>query len=414
MRAVDELSRDGGVVAACLAMMIPRASFSRRRGPRYGPPRHRATPARALSFKERRDVLDVLHSDEFVDQSPREVWATLLGRGDHLCSVRTMYRILRAEGETGERRAQRTHPEYRKPELLATGPNQLWSWDITRLRGPRKWTYYYLYVVLDVFSRYVVGWMVADRENATLAKRLLAQTLAKQSIQPGQLVIHQDRGAPMTAKTVLQMYADLSVGPSYSRPHVSDDNPYSEAQFKTLKYRPGYPDRFGSPEDVHAFCRPFFAWYNTEHCHSGIAYMTPETVHHGHADRFQRERQAALDAAFEAHPERFVNGPPRPPALPREAWINPPTAVAPPAEPVTPVPFPSLERATYESIPTLHGSSLENEAPGCPRLDDRQPARPVPSPTEGPPHQPTAPKGRATPPTRPRSAAPLPSTTVAH
>ena len=412
MIATDELAGAVGVVAACLTMMIPRASFSRRRRPRHGPPRRRATPARALSIQDRDCVLEVLHSEEFVDQSPQEVYATLLARGAHLCSVRTMYRILDAEGETGERRAQRTHPEYRKPELLATGPNQVWSWDITRVRGPRKWTYYYLYVVLDIFSRYVVGWMVADHENATLAKRLLTQTFTKQAIEPGQLIIHQDRGAPMTSKTVLQMYADLSVGPSYSRPHVSDDNPYSEAHFKTLKYRPGYPDRFGSKEDVHAFCRPFFSWYNTEHHHSGIAYMTPASVHYGLADSLQLERQSTLNAAFAAHPERFVNGPPRAPERPREAWINPPAS---PGDPITPGPAQPTKATAEERIDGLESNIPKNEAPGRPRFDDLHPARPVPSPQEDPPPGATPLKAPCVPPlTRPLPAAAPLSTTVAH
>jgi len=412
MTAVDELAGAVGVVAACLTMMIPRASYSRRRRPRHGPPRPRATPARALSLQDREGVLEVLHSEEFVDQSPQEVYATLLARGDHLCSPRTMYRILGAEGETAERRAQRTHPEYRKPELLATGPNQVWSWDITRMRGPGKWTYYYLYVVIDIFSRYVVGWMVADHENATLASRLLTQTLSKQAIEPGQLIIHQDRGAPMTSKTMLQMYADLSVEPSYSRPHVSDDNPYSEAQFKTLKYRPGYPERFGSMEDAHAFCRPLFTWYNAEHHHSGIAYMTPEAVHYGQAERLQLVRQSTLDAAFATHPERFVNGPPRAPELPRAAWINPPAL---PGEPITPGPTEPMKAGAEEQIRDFQGDPGENEALRCPRFDDRHPGRPVPSPQEDLPAEATTSKSRRAPAlTRPHPpAAPL-STTVAH
>jgi len=357
MRATEKLAGAVGIVAACLAMMIPRASFYRRRTPRYGPPRVRPTPPRALSADNRQDVLDVLHSDEFVDKSPVAVWATILDRGAHPCSVRTMYRILASEGESRERRAQRTHPEYHKPELLALGPNQVWSWDITKLRGPAKWTYFYLFVVLDIFSRYVVGWMVADHENGSLAKRLLEETCAKQAIQPGQLIIHQDRGTPMTSKTVTQMYADLSVEPSYSRPHVSDDNPYSEAQFKTLKYRPDFPHRFGSIEDATAHCRSFFPWYNTEHRHSGIAYLTPEVVHYEIAEPVLRRRQATLNAAFAAHPERFVNGPPQVRQLPAAAWINPPTKTASPG-PVTP----TLELPATTESPKGPGEDPQDHA----------------------------------------------------
>lgn len=328
MRAAQNLAGAVGVVAACLAMMVSRATFYRARTPRYGPLRPRPTPRRALSIEDRQEVLDVLHSEEFLDKSPVAVWATLLDRLIHLCSVRTMYRILASVGESRERRAQRTHPQYHKPELLATGPNQVWSWDITKLRGPAKWTYFYLFVVIDIFTRYVVGWMVADRENGSLAKHLLEETCAKEAIPPGQLIIHQDRGTPMTSKTLGQMYVDLSVGSSYSRPHVSDDNPYSESQFKTLKYRPDFPDRFGCSQDATAHCRKFFLWYNTEHRHSGIGYLTPETLHYGNAKAALAKRQVALDLAFAAHPERFVHGPSRVPALPTEAWINPPVEPA--------------------------------------------------------------------------------------
>jgi putative transposase len=284
-------------------------------------------------------VLDELHCEEFIDRSPAEVHATLLDRGVHHCSVRTMYRILEQVGENSERRAQRTHPEYHKPELLAVRPNEVWSWDITRLRGPRKWTYYYLYVVTDIFSRYVPGWMVADRETASLAKRLLAETYEKQGIAPGQLTLHNDRGAPMTAKTTAQLLAELGVEPSFSRPHVSDDNPFSEAQFKTLKYQPAFPDRFGSIDHAVAFCRRFFRYYNTEHRHSGIAYLTPEDVHAGRGEEVLARRQAALDAAYAANPERFVRGHPLAPQLPREVWINPPDLSASRGSgPITPLP----------------------------------------------------------------------------
>jgi len=269
-------------------------------------------------------VLGHLHSERFQDRSPAEVYATLLDEGRYFCAIRTMYRILEEAGESRERRDQLTHPPYTKPELLATGPNQLWSWDITKLLGPAKWTYFYLYVILDVFSRYVVGWMVADREGKELAKHFIAATYKKQGILPGQLTLHADRGSSMKSKPVAFLLADLGVTKTHSRPHVSDDNPFSESQFKTLKYRPEFPDRFGSLQDAREFCQTFFPWYNVEHHHSGIGLLTPEVVHYLRAEEVRASRQQTLDAAFAAHPERFVRKPPQPPALPTEVWINPP------------------------------------------------------------------------------------------
>src|ERR687898_3414990 len=251
-------------------------------------------------------------------------YATLLDEGVYHCSILTMYRILDDHGEVRERRDQLRHPVYSKPELLAEGPNQVWSWDITKLLGPAKWTYFYLYVILDVFSRYVVGWMVAHREQAELAERLIAETLAKQQVPAGQLTLHADRGSSMTSKPVAFLLADLGVTKTHSRPHVSNDNPYSESQFKTLKYRPGFPDRFGSIQDARAFCQQFFGWYNAEHRHAGIAMMTPEAVHYGHAAQLHQVRAAVLAGAYAAHPERFVRKPPLPKPLPTAVWINPP------------------------------------------------------------------------------------------
>jgi putative transposase len=235
-----------------------------------------------------------------------------------------MYRLLRAQGETGDRRRHATHPPRVKPELLATKPNQVWSWDITKLAGPAKWTWFYLYVILDIYSRYAVGWMVAHREAAALAERLLADTLAAQGVEPGQLTIHADRGASMTAKPVAMLLADLGVTKSHARPHVSNDNPYSESHFKTLKHHPTFPDRFGCIQDARGFCQTFFGWYNFEHRHSGIALLTPADVHHGHAEQITLARGAVLDAAYAAHPERFVGKPPQPPRLPEAVWINQP------------------------------------------------------------------------------------------
>jgi len=283
----------------------------------------RAHP-RALSVAERTAVLDVLHAPRFQDAASAAVYATLLDEGTYLASERTMYRLVAAEGETRPRRDQLVHPSYAKPELLATAPNQVWSWDITKLLGPAKWTYYYLYVILDIYSRYVVGWMVAHREHADLAERLIAETMTKQRVPAGQLTLHADRGSSMTSKPVAFLLADLGVTKTHSRPHVSNDNPYSEAQFKTLKYRPGFPDRFASIEQARAFCQDFFRWYNAEHRHSGIGLLAPEVVHYGQAQAAYDARSQVLVAAHDAHPERFVRQAPRPPQLPTAAWINPP------------------------------------------------------------------------------------------
>ena len=236
-----------------------------------------------------------------------------------------MYRVLEEDGATRERRDQLTHPQYRKPELLASAPNQLWSWDITKLRGPAKWTYFYLYVILDVFSRYVVGWMVAPRESAELAKKLIEESCEKQDIQPSQLTLHADRGSAMRSKPVALLLADLSVTKTHSRPYTSNDNPYSESQFRTMKYRPEFPDRFGCIQDSRAFCQTFFPWYNDEHRHSGIGMMSPSMVHHGAAVTIRENRQLVLNAAYRDHPERFVRRPPSPPQLPKEVWINRPS-----------------------------------------------------------------------------------------
>jgi len=322
IQAVPEL----GPVAACGAFSVSRASLHRLRNPPLAStgPRPRPSPPRALTTEERVNVLGHLHAERFQDRSPAEVYSTLLDEGVYCCSIRTLYRILAGEGEARERRDQLTHPPYQKPQLLATGPNQLWSWDITKLLGPAKWTYFYLYVILDVFSRYVVGWMVADREGKELARQFIAETCGKQQIDPGQLTLHADRGSSMTSKPVALLLADLGVTKTHSRPHVSDDNPFSESQFKTLKYRPGFPDRFASKEHARSFCQQFFPWYNIEHHHSGLGLLTPEVVHTQRAEQVRDLRQHTLDAAFAAHPERFVRKPPQPPALPTEVWINPP------------------------------------------------------------------------------------------
>ena len=313
-----------GVAAACEALGVSRASFYRQQQPRSIEPKSRPRPTRSLSQAEQQKVLEVLHSERFVDQSPAEVYATLLDEGIYLCSLRTLYRILAEHEEVRERRNQRRHPVYQKPQLLATGPNQLWSWDITKLPGPGKYTYFHLYVILDVFSRYVVGWMVAHRESEILAERLIRLTCQKQQIQPQQLTLHADRGSSMRSKTVALLLSDLGITKSHSRPHVSNDNPFSEAQFKTLKYQPQFPKQFGSIEDARTFCHPFFDWYNHDHHHSGIGWLTPAMLHYGQAEHVVQQRQQVLLAAYLAHPERFVQGQPSPPSVPTEVWINPP------------------------------------------------------------------------------------------
>lgn len=322
MTLVAETSSVDGIVATCEALAVSRSSYYRQLQPKVvavRPPSNRA-----LSLAERGAVLEVLHEDRFVDLAPAQVYATLLDEGRFHCSERTMYRILAANHEVRERRDQRTHPPYVAPELLATGPNQLWSWDITKLKGPVKWTYFQLYVVMDVFSRYVVGWMVALNESATLAERLIAASCERQGIAPGQLNLHADRGSSMRSQLVAQLLADLGVTKTHSRPHVSDDNPFSEAQFKTLKYRPEFPDRFGCIQDARSHCADFFRWYNGEHYHSGIGLYTPQDVHYGRAALLAEQRAAVLMAAHVAHPERFTGGCPKPPALPTVVWINKP------------------------------------------------------------------------------------------
>jgi len=315
-----------GVAPVCQALAVPRASYYRWRHPpakEAGSVRPRRVP-RALPAAERTQVLALLHDARFVDLPPAEVYATLLDEGKYVCSIRTMYRILQEHAEVRERRRQLRHPRAQAPELLATGPNQLWSWDITKLKGPVKWTYFYLYVILDVFSRYVVGWMAAYRESATLAQRLIEETCARQGIAKGQLTIHADRGSAMISKSVAFLLADLGVTKTHSRPQVSNDNPFSESQFKTLKYHPAFPDRFGSLPDTRSFLLDFFLWYNTMHHHSALGWLTPYDVHHGLAEQRLVQRTAVLQTAFAAIPERFVRGLPTPPALPRAVWINKP------------------------------------------------------------------------------------------
>ena len=321
---IEDYRSQTGIQPLCDALDVPRATLYRRRKPPEIAEQKRPLSPLALSGPERQQVLAVLHSDRFIDCPPAQVYATLLDEGQYLCSTRTMYRILADQNEIRERRDVRQHPQYAKPELLATGPNQVWSWDITKLKGPQKWTYFYLYVILDIFSRYVVGWMVAPRESSTLAKRLIQDSYDKQGVEADQLTVHADRGASMTSKQVANLMADLGITKTHSRPHVSNDNPFSESQFKTLKYRPAFPDRFGGLQDSRVFCVDFFDWYNTEHRHSGIGFYRPVDVHYGRTGILQKQRQKALDQAYLAHPERFVRKPPQASEPPQAVWINPP------------------------------------------------------------------------------------------
>jgi putative transposase len=328
MEAIRAAASDlGGIKPACEALGASRATHYRRSRPKFGPRRRPSSP-RALSADERAQVLETLNSERFGDQAPSEVHAALLDEGRYQCSVRTMYRILEQSTGVRERRDQLRHPHFTKPELRAAAPNQVWSWDITKLLGPTKWSYYYLYVILDIYSRYVVGWLLAHRESAELARRLILETCAKERVEVGQLGLHADRGPSMTSKTVAQLLADLGITKTHSRPHVSNDNPFSESQFKTMKYRPDFPDRVGSLEDGRSFCVDYFEWYNNHHHHSGLGFLTPAQVHHGLAPDALLHRQAVLERAYNAHPERFPRGAPTVAAPPSEVWINPPQHLA--------------------------------------------------------------------------------------
>jgi putative transposase len=334
-KTIAELTGIVGVKAACAAVGESRARHYRRHRKSPAPVRLErvaTTQPRALSELEREEVRAVLNSDSHVDEAPATVYAKLLDEGIYLASVPTMYRILREHGEVGDRRRHATHPAKAKPELVATKANEIYTWDITKLHGPEKWTYFYLYTILDIYSRYVPGWMLARAERASLAEALIAETVEKQNINKGQLTIHADRGSAMIAKPVAHLMADLGVTKSHSRPHVSNDNPYIESHFRTLKYRPDFPKAFGSYEDAHGHCSRFFTWYNDDHRHSGIGYHTPADLHYGRAERVREHRGRVLDAAYAAHPERFVRKAPEPPKLPSIAWINEPKEDATAAE----------------------------------------------------------------------------------
>ena len=351
MEAVRAAAPDlGGIKPACEALGASRATHYRRSRPKLGP-RRRPNSPRALSVDERARVLETLNSERFADQAPAEVHAALLDEGRYQCSVRTMYRILEQSTGVRERRDQLRHPHFPKPELRATAPNQVWSWDITKLLGPTKWSYYYLYVILDIYSRYVVGWLLAHRESAELARRLILETCKKERVELGQLGLHADRGPSMTSKTVAQLLADLGITKTHSRPHVSNDNPFSESQFKTMKYRPDFPDRVGSLEHGRGFCTDYFDWYNNHHHHSGLGFLTPVQVHHGLAPSVLLHRQAVLERAYDEHPERFTRGAPNVATPPAEVWINPPQHVA--VEPTA-----TLAKTIAKSLTRAHLETL--------------------------------------------------------
>jgi len=327
MATISDYRTRYSVQRVCAGLGVGRASFYRWQRPSRAVVSERIHP-RALSVNERRDVLEALNSERFWDQAPGEIYATLLDEGTYLCSERTMYRVLAAHQQVRERRDQLRHPRYQAPELIARRANEVWSWDITKLLGPAKWTYFYLYVILDIFSRYVVGWTLAYRESAELAKKLIEQTVERQAITPGTLTVHADRGAPMRSQVVAFFLAGLGVTKTHSRPYVSNDNPYSESQFKTMKYRPEFPERFGCYQDAHQFCAEFFSWYNHEHHHSGLGYLTPHEVHYGLAEKRREQRAAVLQQAYERNPHRFVTGLPQPALLPTAVWINKPKEIS--------------------------------------------------------------------------------------
>lgn len=322
---VEQLAEQVGVTDACEALGVPRSRVYRERQPKREP-QPRPTPPHALAADERAEVRAVLNSERFMDQSPRQVYAALLDKGRYLASVSTMYRVLREHDEVRERRLVCRHPTYKKPELLATGPNQVWSWDITVMRGPVKWQHFALYVVLDIFSRYVVGWMVAETQTSDLARHLVAESAHKQGVEPGTLTLHSDNGSPMKGKPLVALLEDLGIERSHSRPHTSDDNPFSEAQFKTMKYQPDYPDRFDDIEVARAWARAFFGWYNHEHYHSGLNLLTPASVHYGEADTIVQQRQRVMVQAFATHPDRFRHGQPIVKGVPDAVYINPPVS----------------------------------------------------------------------------------------
>jgi putative transposase len=323
---VNNLSEKIGTKTACDVFGLPRSTYYYQLEPEVQVdfPSKRKSPNFAYSQQEKQEILNIMNSDIYLDQTPYEIYASQLDEGNYLCSIRTLYRILDENNQVKERRNIKRTNTYQKPELLATQPNQVWSWDITKLKGPQKWTYFYLYVIIDIFSRYVVGWLVAFREKSSLAHKLIKETYERQNIEQGQLTIHADRGSSMKSKPVAFLLSDLGVTKSHSRPYVSNDNPYSESQFKTMKYRPDFPDNFNCIAAAREFCRNFFGWYNTKHYHSGIGFLTPESVHYGFAEKILLNRKDVLLQAFEKNPQRFRNKRPVLKNLLKSVWINKP------------------------------------------------------------------------------------------
>jgi len=339
MKLVEDASQLSSVATACRVLATPRSWYYRQKaasGQEREKSSSRPAPRRTLGEAEKVEIRWVLNSERFADQSPREVYAALLDEGVYLCHWRTMYRVLAEQQQVRERRNQLRHPAYSKPELLTTAPNQLWSWDITKLKGPVTWQLFYLYVVLDVFSRYVVGWLIDEHESGELARELIAQSYQKQDVALTQLTLHADRGPAMVSQTLAQLLSKLGVAKSHARPYTPDDNPFSEAQFKTMKYRPDYPERFDSLEHARSWARTFFAWYNHEHHHTSLGLMTPAMVHYQRVDEVRASRQRVLDAAYAARPERFTKGRPLAPQAPDQVWINPPPSVGEAPEPSLP------------------------------------------------------------------------------
>jgi len=307
----------------CEVLGIAKSTYYRRSSSKPESSNMKKPSPRKLSREEENKILSIVNSERFCDMAPGEIFYRLLDEGLYYCSERTIYRILERNQQNIQRR-QKAAGNYSRPELLATKPNQLWSWDITKLKGPKKWTYYYLYKIMDVYTRYVVGWMVAYRESAELAEDLIAESCFKQQIKRDQLTLHADRGSSMKSNLVGQLLADLGVTKTHSRPHVSNDNPYSESAFKTLKYRPDFPENFGSIEDARSYCREFFFWYNNEHRHSGIAMLTPEIIHYNLVDEVIEKRNIVLQKAYQANPKRFVKGLPKAKTPDDQVWINKP------------------------------------------------------------------------------------------
>jgi putative transposase len=328
MQTVETLTAVVGVQAACEALAVPRSSLYAARQPRpETAPRPAGPPANALTPAEKAAVLGELNSARFADQTPYEVYPQLLDDGRYLCSLRGMYRILAENQAVRDRRDHLRHPVRPAPQVVARRPNQVWVWDITRLLGTLKYQCFYLYLVLDLFSRFIVGWLIAEKQSGDYAEQLLAASYRRFQLTPKQLTVHSDNGGPMTAKPVEWLFSDLGIQASLSRPHVANDNPHAEAGFKTLKYHPTYPDRFDDLAHAGRWMRDFEQWYCYQHHHSALGLMTPAAVHFGTADQLWDKRQAVLHAAYQAHPERFSRGQPVPPRWPAEVWINAPKTV---------------------------------------------------------------------------------------